>query len=85
MKNLKHVLTFCVSSLCIASSAFVSGAFAIPNSTTSQTPLRLAAYTPFPNARAMPLRACAKAVVTGTDMKGRASIKCSKASLDWRF
>ena len=60
--------------------------FAVPEaSTTVQTPQRMAAYTPFPNARAIPFRACAKPVVTGKDMKGRASIKCSKATIDWQF
>jgi hypothetical protein len=71
--------------LALSSSSLLGAAFAIPNSTTSLTPVRLAAYTPFPNARAMPLQVCAKPVVTGKDMKARASIECSKATINWRF
>ena len=85
MKN-SNGFTVCIGAvLALSTSGLLGAAFAIPNSTTTLTPLRLAAYTPFPNARAMPLRACVEPVVTGKDMKARASIKCSKATINWRF
>jgi hypothetical protein len=86
MKNKNSFAIGAVFTLSSLTFGMLTGAaVAAPNSTTALTPVRLATYTPFPNARAMPLRACAKPVVTGKDMKARASIKCSKATIGWRF
>ena len=58
--------------------------FAVADSTV-RTPRHLAAYTPFPNARSVPFRACAKPLVIGKNQKAQASIKCSKATIGWKF
>ena len=50
-----------------------------------RTPQYFAAYTPFPNARAMPFRACARLSMTGKDEQAQARFKCSKATIGWKF